>query len=64
MKSSLERNINLEEIDAVIFDMDGVVTETAKIHAEAWKQMFDEFLQKRSARCQEEFKPFDIATDY
>jgi beta-phosphoglucomutase family hydrolase len=46
---------------AVVFDMDGVVTETALIHARAWKKLFDEVLQKLSPRDSE---PFDEVTDY
>jgi beta-phosphoglucomutase family hydrolase len=53
-----------ERYDAVLFDMDGVVTDTARIHASAWKAMFDEYLQKRAARLGQAFQPFDIATDY
>jgi beta-phosphoglucomutase family hydrolase len=45
-------------IDALLFDMDGVLTQTAKIHAQAWKQMFDEFLQRRGDR------PFELVHDY
>lgn len=50
--------------DAVIFDMDGVVTNTAKLHARAWKQLFDDYLQRRSAGSQQPFVPFDIKSDY
>ncbi len=52
-----------DRFDAVLFDMDGVVTDTASIHASCWKIMFDEFLQKRVARNAEPFRCFD-ATDY
>ena len=48
--------------DAVLFDMDGVVTDTASIHASCWKVMFDDFLRKRAAGGA--FRPFDINTDY
>lgn len=50
--------------DAVIFDLDGVVTDTASVHVMAWKQVFDEYLEARSARFQEEFRPFAADTDY
>jgi trehalose 6-phosphate phosphatase len=50
--------------DAVIFDLDGVVTKTARMHAAAWEQLFDEYLARRAARSGEEFRPFDIETDY
>ncbi len=44
--------------DAVIFDLDGVVTDTASIHAAAWAGMFDDFLQRRSANACENHTPF------
>lgn len=44
--------------------MDGVLTDTASVHASAWKQMFDEYLQSRAVRTDETFVPFDIETDY
>jgi beta-phosphoglucomutase-like phosphatase (HAD superfamily) len=50
--------------DAVLFDLDGVVTDTASVHATCWKQMFDEYLQKRASQRGEAFRPFDLATDY
>ena len=52
------------EYDAVLFDMDGVLTQTAGIHAAAWKQLFDAFLERRSVATGERFIPFDIETDY
>ena len=56
--------ITPQKFDAVLFDMDGVLTATAKIHAASWKKMFDDFLKKRSAETGEPFIPFDIGTDY
>lgn len=50
--------------DAVLFDLDGVLTSTAKIHSRCWKTMFDDFLGRRSAAGKEPFRPFDIGTDY
>jgi len=44
---------------ACLFDMDGVLTQTAKVHATAWKQMFDDYLRERSRRTGEPFKPFE-----
>jgi hypothetical protein len=52
------------DYDAVLFDLDGVLTRTASVHAAAWKRLFDEFLKKRSADTGEPFVPFDIDTDY
>jgi beta-phosphoglucomutase family hydrolase len=51
-----------DKFDAVLFDLDGVVTATARIHASTWKQAFDEFLKKRAGG--EPFKPFDKRSDY
>ena len=50
--------------EAVIFDMDGVVTQTAVAHAAAWKQLFDDFLRARSERTGEPFREFDVQADY
>lgn len=44
--------------DVVIFDMDGVVTDTASLHSKAWKQMFDDYLRRRAAERDETFVPF------
>jgi beta-phosphoglucomutase family hydrolase len=51
-------------ISACLFDLDGVLTQTAKVHAAAWKEMFDAFLLDRSRQTGEPFRPFEIATDY
>jgi beta-phosphoglucomutase family hydrolase len=56
--------ISKEKFDAVLFDLDGVLTATASIHASCWKEMFDAFLKKRAAKEGEPFREFDIATDY
>src|SRR5919108_2462776 len=51
-------------VRACLFDLDGVLTQTAKVHAAAWKQMFDEFLRSRAAQSGERFVPFDEVDDY
>lgn len=51
-------------IRACLFDMDGVLTQTARLHAAAWKEMFDEYLQRRSVATRERFVPFDDVADY
>jgi hypothetical protein len=56
--------ISRDRYDAVLLDLDGVITDTASVHATCWKQMFDEYLQKRAAQRGDAFWPFDIATDY
>lgn len=47
-----------------LFDMDGVITRTASVHAAAWKQMFDEFLASRAEATGEPMTPFDDVEDY
>jgi beta-phosphoglucomutase family hydrolase len=51
-------------IRACLFDLDGVLTQTARVHAQAWKEMFDAFLRRRSERTGEPFVPFDPVADY
>jgi beta-phosphoglucomutase family hydrolase len=53
-----------EGVAACLFDMDGVVTKTAIVHAAAWKQMFDDFLRERAKSDGTEFVPFDSHHDY
>jgi beta-phosphoglucomutase family hydrolase len=53
-----------EGIRACLFDLDGVLTQTAKIHAQAWKEMFDGFLREWSERTGAPFDDFDRPTDY
>ena len=55
---------SLARFDAVLFDLDGVLTSTARIHAACWKRTFDEFLRTRSRRTGEPFRPFDMDIDY
>lgn len=50
--------IRADRLDAVIFDLDGVITDTASVHAAAWKQMFDRFLAGRPAREGDDQRPF------
>jgi len=56
--------ISRERIDAVIFDLDGVITRTATLHAKAWKRMFDAFLEQRGREDGTVYPPFDIEHDY
>ncbi len=51
-------------IEAVILDMDGVITDTASVHAAVWKKVFDGFLRERADRIGQPFDPFDIDRDY
>jgi beta-phosphoglucomutase family hydrolase len=53
-----------DNITACLFDMDGVITQTAKVHDAAWKEMFDEFLKDWSKQHNEKFQEFDPVADY
>ena len=55
-----EKKHKLINIEALIFDLDGVITDTATIHAEAWKEMFDAFLDEQA----DDYDPLDIEKDY
>ncbi len=50
-------------LEAVIFDMDGVVTDSARLHAHAWKKAFDEFLRSQPF-AEGGFRPFELGSDY
>jgi beta-phosphoglucomutase-like phosphatase (HAD superfamily) len=56
--------ITRDQYEAILFDLDGVITNTASLHAACWKQMFDAYLRKRGMQRGEAFDPFDIDTDY
>lgn len=56
--------IDVERFEGLILDLDGVITQTASVHARAWKQLFDEFLARRAARTGTAFVPFDLENDY
>jgi beta-phosphoglucomutase family hydrolase len=53
-----------DEVRVGLFDLDGVLTNTAKVHAASWKQMFDAYLRERAARRNEPFVEFDVHADY
>jgi beta-phosphoglucomutase family hydrolase len=53
-----------DHVNACLFDLDGVLTQTAKVHAAAWKQMFDDYLRERAKRTGEPFVAFDQVRDY
>ena len=55
---------DMTRFDAVLLDMDGVVTDTADAHRAAWKRLFDEYLHERTRRGSEVFRPFDPERDY
>ncbi len=56
--------INRRDFEAAIFDLDGVLTDTARVHAAAWKAVFDAFLQRWADQHGLAFQPFDIEADY
>lgn len=51
-------------VRACLFDLDGVLTRTAEVHAAAWRDMFDAYLRARAVRTEEPFVPFDEVRDY
>jgi len=51
-------------VTAALFDLDGVLTDTASVHNAAWTEMFDEYLRERAERTGEPFVPFDPKDDY
>jgi beta-phosphoglucomutase family hydrolase len=53
-----------DEVRTCLFDLDGVLTDTASVHKKAWKAMFDDFLRRRADRTGEPFTPFDVDHDY
>jgi beta-phosphoglucomutase family hydrolase len=53
-----------DQIKAGLFDLDGVLTDTASVHKRAWKLMFDAYLRERADRSGERFVPFDPVADY
>ncbi|MGE0333942.1 MAG: trehalose-phosphatase [Gammaproteobacteria bacterium] len=59
-----DAGLRAADFDAAIFDLDGVVTRTARVHAASWKRLFDEYLQERPEKTGEAFRPFDIERDY
>lgn len=64
-KRSAEEMVGLPPLTrACLFDLDGVLTQTAKLHAAAWKRMFDDFLRQWSAQSGKAFVPFDAVHDY
>jgi alpha,alpha-trehalase len=56
--------LSRQSLDAVLFDLDGVLTGTAAVHARAWKRLFDEFLETRAGHAGKQIAPFDAGADY
>lgn len=57
-------SIDPARFDAVLFDLDGVLTPTATVHAAGWKRAFDSYLEERAARTGAPWTPFDVSSDY
>ena len=53
-----------DNVTACLFDLDGVLTQTAKVHDQAWKETFDAYLHERSQGTGEQFQEFDPVRDY
>ncbi|MGC5050998.1 HAD family hydrolase [Micromonospora sp. DT48] len=53
-----------DHVTAVLFDLDGVLTQTARVHNAAWTETFDDYLRRRSAATGEPYRPFDPGPDY
>lgn len=56
--------MDIHAFDAVIFDLDGVITRTALVHSAAWKKMFDAYLREREAKYGDPFREFTQKDDY
>jgi beta-phosphoglucomutase family hydrolase len=56
--------VDFRDFDAVLFDLDGVITKTAVLHAAAWKRLFDDYLQGVAVRAGSRLEPFDLEKDY
>ncbi|MGW2091270.1 HAD family hydrolase [Promicromonospora sukumoe] len=56
--------LDLGVVDAVVLDTDGVITDTARTHAAAWKRAFDELLRRRGSQAGVDLPPFDLESDY
>jgi trehalose 6-phosphate phosphatase len=55
---------NVAQYDAILSDLDGVITQTARLHAAAWKRLFDDYLKQIATHTPATFRPFDLEEDY
>ena len=62
--TKIKNPITKDKFDAALFDLDGVITDTARMHAACWKVMFNTYLKRRAEMLGEEFISFEIDTDY
>jgi beta-phosphoglucomutase family hydrolase len=56
--------LDVRRFQGAVLDLDGVITDTARVHVQAWKQLFDDLLAERLAAGQPGFEPFDPDADY
>jgi len=56
--------LNFADFDAILCDLDGVITKTSMVHAAAWKRLFDDYLKTVAARTGSTFEPFELEEDY
>lgn len=59
MQNAFGLVISRSDVDAVVFDLDGVLTDTARIHAAVWKTVFDDVLRLRAEKGDQLFRPFE-----
>lgn len=64
MTTTKTPTIKSADFDAWLFDLDGIITDTASVHAAAWKKMFDDYLKRVADRDSAPFEPFEIDPDY
>ena len=62
--TEINNPVTKDKFDAVLFDLDGVITDTASMHAACWKVMFNTYLKRRAEESGEKFVSFEIDTDY
>jgi hypothetical protein len=62
--SSQSGIVDWRQFDAALFDLDGVITQSAQLHTKAWQEAFDPFLKERARQLGERLVPFNIVTDY
>ena len=64
MKKQINGNVSISGVEGIIFDLNGVLTNTSHLHAEAWKQMFDEYRKIRAEKHNTSFTPMNGLDDY
>lgn len=63
-KQNEKSRLNFADFDAILCDLDGVITKTSMVHATAWKRLFDDYLKTVAARTGSTFEPFELEEDY